>query len=951
VNPPDFSEKATPSRRELGMRLALLPALILGALAQKAHAAAIDPAADPAAAADPVAALGPAAPADPAAPVNFDQDFFPAGHGPKVDISRFEKGNVALPGTYRGDVTLNGIWRARGDIVLASVAGKETAQPCFDAAALSKYGIDLQKVAQHTDPTQIPSRPIPDKDQFCGPLGDYIPGASATFDSSEQTLSLSIPQIYVQRSARGYVDPSQWDAGINAGVLNYSANVFRSSGRGTSQTSAYVGVNASLDIGAWHLVHQGSGNWEEHRGSRYQNTATFLQHDIPAWKAQAVAGDVFTSGDILDSVRISGVRMYTDDRMLPQSLRGFAPVVRGVASGNAKVQVKQRGYVIYETTVAPGPFVIDDLYPTGFGGDLDVEVTEADGRIERFSVPYASVPQLLRPGQDRWEVAIGKVNQLSARDTPFMAQATYRRGLTNTSTLYGGASFATGWHNILVGGALNTDFGAFSTDLTQGRNKVPGQKGTTGLSLRLGYNKNIEDTGTNVSMAAYRYSTSGFVGLNESVAMRDAVARGQSAGLVSRPRSRLDASIYQTLGDRGGQLYFSGSATNYWNRASRQVSFSAGYSNQWRSLSYSFSAQRTRDRFDAQPLFTGSDSLADRLPGAPNPASARRYETRSDTTLFFTLSLPLGKAERAPMFNAQHNRSHATGTSSTQVGISGIADSARRLSYNASLSHAGGGTSGSLYGNYSGSRSNISAGYSHGSGYNQTSASASGALVAHAGGVTLSPPTGDTVGLIHAPGAEGARVQGGQGSTVDSRGYALVPYLQPYQLNDITLDPENAPASVEFDSTIQSVAPRAGSVVRLAYKTNVGRAILIDSRMEDGKPVPFGADVFDEAGNSVGVVGQAGRVFVRGLDQGGPITVRWGEGADDSCRIQVPAAANGSGKPGAEYEMLQASCSSQGVPGTAKPQEIASAMTQADVHGAPPPGKEGAASPNDSELR
>lgn len=48
----------------------------------------------------------------------------------------------------------------------------------------------------------------------------------------------------------------------------------------------------------------------------------------------------------------------------------------------------QNGHEIYQTTVAPGPFEINDLYPTSYSGDLDVTVTEANGAVSRFSVPF-----------------------------------------------------------------------------------------------------------------------------------------------------------------------------------------------------------------------------------------------------------------------------------------------------------------------------------------------------------------------------------------------------------------------------------------------------------------------------------------------------------------------------------------------------------------------------------
>ncbi|MCZ5723399.1 FimD/PapC N-terminal domain-containing protein [Escherichia coli] len=44
------------------------------------------------------------------------------------------------------------------------------------------------------------------------------------FDVGQQHLSLSVPQIYVGRMARGYVSPDLWEEGINAGLLNYSFN-------------------------------------------------------------------------------------------------------------------------------------------------------------------------------------------------------------------------------------------------------------------------------------------------------------------------------------------------------------------------------------------------------------------------------------------------------------------------------------------------------------------------------------------------------------------------------------------------------------------------------------------------------------------------------------------------------------------------------------------------------
>ncbi|SQI97309.1 fimbrial biogenesis outer membrane usher protein [Klebsiella oxytoca] len=50
-------------------------------------------------------------------------------------------------------------------------------------------------------------------------------------------------------------------------------------------------------------------------------------------------GDTFTTGDVFDSVQFRGIQLMSDDEMLPDSQRGFAPTIRGMAHSNAKVTI------------------------------------------------------------------------------------------------------------------------------------------------------------------------------------------------------------------------------------------------------------------------------------------------------------------------------------------------------------------------------------------------------------------------------------------------------------------------------------------------------------------------------------------------------------------------------------------------------------------------------------
>ncbi|MCS6038294.1 fimbria/pilus outer membrane usher protein [Klebsiella pneumoniae subsp. pneumoniae] len=69
-----------------------------------------------------------------------------------------------------------------------------------------------------------------------------------------------------------------------------------------------------------------------------------------------------------------------------------------------------------------------------------MSVKEGDGSVEVFSVPYASVAQLLRPGMTRYALSAGKVDDSSLRNKPMLYQGTWQHGLNNLFTGYTGVT-------------------------------------------------------------------------------------------------------------------------------------------------------------------------------------------------------------------------------------------------------------------------------------------------------------------------------------------------------------------------------------------------------------------------------------------------------------------------------------------------------------------------------
>ena len=93
---------------------------------------------------------------------------------------------------------------------------------------------------------------------------------------------------------------------------------------------------------------------------------------------------------------------------------------------------------------------------------------------------------------------------------------------------------------------------------------------------------------------------------------------------------------------------------------------------------------------------------------------------------------------------------------------------------------------------------------------------------------------------------------------------AVASSLQPFANNPIEIDPKGLPLNVEMKSTLQQATPTAGAISLVKFETaSAGRAAILRARRENGAPVPFGAEVFDGAGQSIGTVIKAktSRVF------------------------------------------------------------------------------------------
>lgn len=832
----------------------------------------------------------------------FNPAFLSGDASQVADLSRFSKGEGQPAGIYRVEVYINEDYIGTQDVRFDALEkGRKGADdtglvPCLSRAWLEKQDVNIQASPALLKLTG----------EQCADLPASFDKAQVRFLFGRQRLDISIPQAAFRNNVRGYIPPERWDNGISAGLLNYSFSGSNSKNTESdaSYSSYFLNLNSGLNIGPWRLRNYSTWNYSEngrYRNNTLRNVSTYAQRSIIPIRSALTIGDTFTEGDVFDGIGFRGVQLASDDSMLPDSLRGFAPTVRGVANGPAQVTIRQNGYEIYQAYVPAGAFEITDLYSTSTSGDLQVSVRENNGTTSQFTVPYSAVPVLQREGRVKYALTAGQLRTGSdLQESPDFWQGTLVWGMPAGVTLYGGSQLSDNYQSFAFGAGKNLgSWGAVSADVTHARSLLPDDSKKEGQSLRFLYAKSLNDYGTSFQLLGYRYSTQGFYTLSETAwrQMEGYRLKTQDGPVNMKPelldyhnlnyskKGRVQLNISQQISDMG-TVYVTASHQTYWRTGDTDQLWQAGYSGNWEDISYNLDwswnkSPGLRDA-DRRVALNVSVPLSRWLTGT----GKARDITNSTNTAYATYSVTHDADNRVAQ----------------QAGVSGTLLDDSNLSYIVQQGHTtkGGGATGMAGLSYQGRYANSNIGYSYGKHYQQVNYGLSGGMVAHADGVTLSQPLGDTNVLISAPGADSVRVQNATGVSTDWRGYAVVPYATSYRANRIALDTTTLQDNAELDSAVTNVVPTKGALVRARFDARIGVRAKITLTQRNGRPVPFGASVIDEAGGSSGIVGDAGQVFMSGLKRGGRLNVVWGDAASQQCVVSYQLG-RGAEKRGISY--------------------------------------------------
>ncbi|EPN2807085.1 outer membrane usher protein [Serratia marcescens] len=783
--------------------------------------------------------------------IQFNTDVLDVNDRQNIDLSQFSRGGYIMPGTYGMVVHIN-----KNDLPEQQIPfyppedDPNGSRACVNKALVELLGL---KESALKDLTWWHQDECLDEKS--------VAGMEMRADLSTSSLYLSIPQAFLEYTADNWDPPSRWDVGIPGMLFDYNVNTQSQYQQRSGDRSYAMSGNgtAGANMGAWRLRADWQANLNHQTGSGQPTTKQldwsryYAYRAVPALRSKLTVGENYLDSGMFDSFRFTGASLVSDDNMLPPNLRGYAPEVVGVAKTNAKVVISQQGRVLYETTVASGPFRIQDINDA-VSGELNVRVEEQDGSVQKFTMNTANIPYLTRPGSVRFKLAAGKPSDWQHHSRgPLFGTGEFSWGVSNGWSLYGGA-LAGGDYNALSLG-IGRDLlalGALSFDATQSRARLPQEDRTlSGGSYQLNYSKVFDEYDSQVTFAGYRFSEQNFMSMSEY----------------------LDARYYGNRTGNGKEMY-----TIIFNKHFRDWGLSAyvDYTHQtyWdRPVNDRYSLTMSR-YFDIGRFRNVSLSLS---------AYRNEYNGTKDDGAYLSLSMPWG--ERSTMsYNTTVNRNDAT----HRVGYYDRIDEHNNYQLSAGSSRSGVNVSG--YYNHEGDKVRMSANAS----YQQDRYSAVGmslqggaTLTANGGALHRSGMAGGTRMLIDTGGVPDVPVRG-YGSTINTNawGKAVISDVSSYYRNKASIDLNKLGDKAEATKSVVQATLTEGAIGYRQFDVIAGEKAMAVIKLADGSEPPFGATVLNSRKQETGIVNDGGSVYLSGINAGDTMAVHWS--GNPQCEVRMP---------------------------------------------------------------
>jgi outer membrane usher protein len=659
-------------------------------------------------------------------------------------------------------------------------------------------------------------------------------GATIRFDPQKMELRLFMPAELMPTRRVSMASRDIEAAASDYGMfMDYDLNWLRT---GSSSTSSAGGLFRPVFFGPFGNV---TANLSYRSRSAPNDTNRFnvleltYTRDDPERMRSLRVGDVVTRpGRLGRALRIGGVQIGTNFATQPMLITHPLPDFYGESAVPSALDIYVNGRLSRRQQVEPGSFVLEDVPVVNGLGQLQVVATDALGRTQVFTQDYYLSTDLLREGLSDYSVTVGALREdfglQSFRYGDAVASATWRRGMQDNLTVEAHGEISDG----IAMGATGMRYGIEAGGVFSSGLAVSSSDTGTGARWLLGFQRLATPVHFNVEVSGSTEDF-GMVGVEQSAARVQALA---SAGRNFYERGAVAVSVvHQSFYDQASRTIW---GLDYSTRVLDRVSVAA-------NLSYLDSIDNDL-RFGLRFFvhFGGNHSMS---------GNWSRGRQGSGGSLLFQRNMPMYSGYGYHVGVGEADGRFVDAGVSAQNDYGTYTFDVRRDELGGTFWQVGGRGS-----------------------------------IATMGGMTrMSREITNAFAVVQVGNIEGVRVysENVEVGRTNRNGQLLVPRLQPYVENQLSIEIDDLPLGAQIGATQRRTAPYSKSGVLVDFEVRVSTNALLRAVTPDGEPVPEGAIATVRYSGNVVPVGMDGKLFLQGIDRSSEVAIRWN---GTSCDLDLP---------------------------------------------------------------
>jgi outer membrane usher protein len=664
---------------------------------------------------------------------------------------------------------------------------------------------------------------------------DALAGLTYRLDEATQTLAMQVPAGLFD-ATRLMGKETRFSAPTPAslgGFLNYDVTANNAQGLTDTNGVLELGGFGSLGTAETRILALDLGG----QASAIRLDTTWTR-DQPMQLASLRFGDAISGTSSWGgAVRFGGVQWATNFSVQPGFVTFPLPGISGEAALPSTVDLYVDSALRMTRKVPSGPFSIENLPVPSGRGDARLVVRDILGREQIITQPFDTNSQLLKQGLHDYSYEVGFVRRNFGIDSNnygrLVAVGTHRLGFTEqlTGEVHGevlGNQQTVGLGGVMMLPAVGVLSGSFAASHSD-----RGVGGFLGLGFR-------------------RQSRSFSFGVNTQIANQRFVKLGMQPEELA-PRQTSQAFVNLATNDYGA--------------------FSARYTQ-----------QAFRDRED-NTIVSGSYAMEVGSLGHLRMSVMRFLSGGAETVFSLNFSMRLGNRT-----NANISTSAKPGREQAQLQLGRSVPAGSGVGYRL-IAGAGDSDVRTAELNINSQVGSYTLGASQASDQTAFRGSANGGVAFLGGNTLLSRRITDSFAVVQVPGYSGVGVYADNQlvARTDANGSALLPRLRPYQKNTVRIEQADLPFDAKIDAVQLDAVPYLRSGLLLKFPVKRSRGALLTIVLENGEPLPAGAQVQiigdNVEQNEVFPAGLRGEVYLTGLAASNQLRVTL---LEQSCEFMLP---------------------------------------------------------------